>query len=182
MRVEQFAAPGDIEPAALVDAAFFDLAEGAEPAALVRCLIERVDLPPAEAQDIVGQQNGRLQALMLSIAERLESQHEVGDIVDDLVGRDWPGPLALGFVARVRDELRKLAQTAAGRDQLMAAARRRMLFGFALFGGGLAVSWFTQYEAARNGGGYAVIAWGAVLYGIALFGIGAYRWLRYRVG
>ena len=182
MRIAKFIAPEDIDPAELVNAAYFDLAEGVDPAELLRILVEKVELPPAEAQHVVGQQNGRLQELMLAIAERLERQTRPNDIVGELIDRDWPRSLATDFVTRIQKDLAGLAQTAAGREQLLAASRRRMLHGLAWFGGGILVTWVTQHEAEVRGGGSVLIAWGAILYGLALLMLGAYHWLRYKVG
>jgi hypothetical protein len=182
MRVEQFAGPGDIELAELASAVFFDLVEGADPGELVRFLTDKVELPPAEATEIVGQENAKLQELMLQVAERLERNARPVDIAGDLVDRDWSRVLANSFVTRMQQDLGRLAQTAAGRDQLLAASRRRMLFGLLWFGGGVLVTWFTQYAAQEHGGGHALIAWGAVVYGLALLGMGAYQWFRRRGG
>ena len=182
MRVTQFVGPDELDPVELGDSVHLDLAEGADPGELIRILTEQVELPPEEAQEIVGQQNAKLQEMMHYVAERLERSDRTIDIIDGLVELNWPRTLAREFVARVQQELGHLARTDEGRGQLLAASRRRMLFGLAWFGGGIFVTWFTQYSAETRGGGYAVIAWGAILYGFALFCMGAYRWIRHKFG
>jgi hypothetical protein len=78
----------------------------------------------------------------------------------------------------MQQELRTMARTVQGRGQLLPASLHRMLIGFAWFSGGVFVTWFRQREAESRGGGTALIAWGAILYGLAAVLMGAWRWIR----
>jgi len=181
MRVDRFAEPGDIEPAELASAVFFDLGEGVDPETLVRFLGERVELPLEEAQAIVGKENGRLQDRMHWVADQLEQQRQRPPaIADTLVEQDWPAALAAAFVDRTQRELSLLAQSAAGRDQLMAKSRRGMLFGLLWFAGGAFATWISQYAVEHGFGSYLLLAWGPIIFGVVLFAHSAFRWCRHR--
>jgi hypothetical protein len=182
MRVGEFAGPGDIEPAKLAAAVFFDLVDGVDPDDLVRFLVERIELPLDEAQALVGNENGRLQATMHGIADRLEERRERPEmIVADLVEQGWPAAMARPFVGRMQQELAQLARTTAGRDQLLAKARRGMQFGILWFAGGAFATWITGYAAEHGNGSYQLLAWGPIIYGMVLFGYSAFRWCRFKL-
>lgn len=182
MRIEKFAEPGDIDPAELASAIYFDLVEGAAPETLVRFLNERVELPLEESQSLVGQQNARLEERMHATADVLLEQRErPADVISGLIAQGWQRPLAESFVARIQADLEQLARTSAGRDQLLAKSRRGMWIGLAWFAGGALATWFTGYSAEHGNGSYQLLAWGPIAYGIALFGTSAFRWCRYRL-
>lgn len=181
MRIEKFAEPGEIDATELGSAIYFDLAEGADPAELIRFLNERVELPLEDCQQLVGQRNAMLEEQMHVVADALVEQRErPAELIGRLAAQGWPDALAEAFVGRVQRDLEQLAQTSAGREQLMAKARRGMWIGLAWFAGGAFATWFTGYSAEHGNGSYQLLAFGPILFGLALFGTSAVRWCRYR--
>jgi hypothetical protein len=181
MRLEKFVGTQELVLDELVDAVLLELAEGAEPDSLAQFLIEKVELPRDEAEAIVGWQNARLPERMHFIADRLEQRDRPADLAGGLVDEGWPFDLARDFVARTQRGLVELARTPAGRDQLLAKSRRRMLYGIAWFSGGVFATWLTQYAAEHGNGSYVLLAWGPIIYGLVLFGYSAFQWCRYAV-
>jgi hypothetical protein len=180
MRVAKFSEPGDIDPSELASAVFFDLVEGVDPEELVRFLADRVELPLAEAQTIVGRENARVQERMHWVVEQGEQRERPAAIANRLIEQGWPGPLARGFVERVALELETLAKSSTGREQLMGVERRRMLYGLLWFGGGVFATWITGYSAEHGDGNYQLLAWGPILFGLIQFLHAAFRWCRYK--
>jgi len=186
MRLEKFVDSGDIHPAELGSAIFFDLAEGAEPEDLVRFLTGPVGLSEEESRLNVGSQNARLEETLHRLARGIEDGKDSRSLSNMLVEADWPRALADAVVARTRRELGTLAKTHDGRDQLLAASRRRMYAGIAWNLVGLGVA-FAMWLGSRQGEteyvpgllGIAIVL-GPIFVGIAQFIRGVVLWFGYK--
>jgi hypothetical protein len=180
MRLEAFVGPGDIDPEQLSDAVFAELVDGADPQQIVHFLTGRVELPHDEAIELVGQINAGLQERMQVVAGRLDERERPETLIRELVEVGWSEAQAARFVGRTREELAGLSDSAEGLDQLLAKTRRRFIAGLLWFAAGVAVTAFTQFDAERRGGGYALLAYGPILYGIILAGHSAIRWMKHK--
>ncbi len=180
MRLTRFVGSGDIDPEELTGAVFAELIDGADPGDLVRFLTRDVELPRDEAEELVGQLNARLQDTMQYVAGRLDERERPAELIDGLVADGWSKEQAARFVEHTRQELTRLSTSAEGLDQLLARSRRRMIAGIIWFAAGLAITAFTQFDAESRGGGYALVAYGPIIYGAILFCHSAWRWSRHK--
>jgi hypothetical protein len=187
VRLEKFVDSGDIDPAELSAAAFFDLAEGAEPQMLAQYLVDKVGLAEVEAARLIGEQNARLEATLHELARKLEDGVESRALSNSLVESDWPRELADAVVARTRRDLAALAHTRAGRDQLLAGNRRRFWSGIIWILVGVAFA-AAPWLAAQGGGEYTpglllfALIFGPILFGVGQIIRGVLLWFGYRAG
>ena len=94
----------------------------------------------------------------------------------------WAKETAAQFVDDIEQELNRRAEeyksTSEGRQAMARQYKRHMLYGILWAAGGTAVT-IATYEAASEGGWFIVV-WGAIIFGIIDFFRGLFGWLKYR--
>ena len=105
--------------------------------------------------------------------------------IREFEAQGWPGTLARTYIQRLSQQLRQVAQTDSGREELLKKYRRKMMFASFWIAGGV-IATAGSYLAAEStssygpGGGHYLLAWGPVLYGMSAFGYAFVRWFRYQ--
>jgi len=116
------------------------------------------------------------------VAQNLAEGKDKGGITKGLVKLGWPKETAAQFVDNIEEELKRRAEeykrTPEGRQAMAAQYKRHMLYGILWAAGGTAVT-IATYEAASEGGWF-IVAWGAIIFGIIDFFRGLFGWLKYR--
>ena len=116
------------------------------------------------------------------VAQNLAKGKDKGAVTKELVKLGWPKETAAQFVDNIEEELKRRAEeykrTPEGRQTMAAQYKRHMLYGILWAAGGTAVTIGT-YEAASEGGWY-IVAWGAIIFGVIEFFRGLFGWLKYR--
>ena len=116
------------------------------------------------------------------VAQSLAEGRDKGGLTKELVKQGWSKEMAAQFVGDIEQELKERAEeykrTPEGRQVMASKYKRHMLYGILWAAGGLAVT-IATYEAASEGGWF-IVAWGAIIFGIYDFVRGLVEWLRYR--
>jgi hypothetical protein len=116
------------------------------------------------------------------VAQNLAAGKDKGGITKELVKLGWAKETAAQFVDNIEEELKRRAEeykrTPEGRQAMAAQYKRHMLYGILWAAGGTAVT-IATYEAASEGGWF-IVAWGAIIFGIIDFFRGLFGWLKYR--
>ena len=116
------------------------------------------------------------------VAQNLAEGKDKGGITKELVKLGWPKETAAQFIDNIEEELKRRAEeykrTPEGRQAMAAQYKRHMLYGILWAAGGTAVT-IATYEAASEGGWF-IVAWGAIIFGIIDFFRGLFGWLKYR--
>lgn len=128
------------------------------------------------------EQQNAIDQLAQYVAQNIAQGKDKGGITKELVKLGWPKETAAQFVDNIEEELKRRAEeykrTPEGRQTMAAQYKRHMLYGILWAAGGTAVTIGT-YEAASEGGWY-IVAWGAIIFGVIEFFRGLFGWLKYR--
>jgi len=123
-----------------------------------------------------------LEQLSEYVAYSLANGKDEQWVVKELVKQGWHKEEAVQFVGSVGQQLKDYAEeykrTPEGRQAMASQYQRRMLYGILWAAGGTAVT-IATYEAASEGG-FFIVAWGAIIFGIIDFFRGLFGWLQYR--
>ncbi len=116
------------------------------------------------------------------VTQNLVEGKDKRGITKELVKLGWPKETAAQFIDSHEEELKRRAEeykrTPEGRQAMAAQYKRHMLYGILWAAGGTAVT-IATYEAASEGGWF-IVAWGAIIFGIIDFFRGLFGWLKYR--
>jgi uncharacterized protein YoaH (UPF0181 family) len=123
-----------------------------------------------------------IEQLAQYVAQSLTSGKNKGGIAKELVKQGWSKETAVQFVDDIEQELKRRAEeyksTPEGRQAMAGQYKRHMLYGSLWAVGGTAVT-IATYEAASEGG-FFIVAWGAIIFGIIDFFRGLFGWLKYK--
>ena len=123
-----------------------------------------------------------IEPLVQYVAQNLAAGKDKGGITKELVEQGWSKETAVRLVDDIEQELKRRAEeykrTPEGRQATAAQYKRHMLYGTLWAAGGTAVT-IATYEAASEGG-FFIVAWGAIIFGIIDFFRGLFGWLKYR--
>jgi len=130
----------------------------------------------------VSEEQNTVDQLAQYVAQNLAEGKDKGGITKELVKLGWVKETAAQFVDNIEEELKIRAEeykrTPEGRQVMAAQYKRHMLYGILWAAGGTAVT-IATYEAASEGGWF-IVAWGAIIFGIIDFFRGLFGWLKYR--
>jgi len=130
----------------------------------------------------VSEEQNAVDSLAQYVAQNLAEGKDKGGVTKELVKLGWPKETATQFIDNIEEELKRRAEeykkTPEGRQAMAAQYKRHMLYGILWAGGGTAVT-IATYEAASQGGWF-IVAWGAIIFGIIDFFRGLFGWLKYR--
>lgn len=131
---------------------------------------------------LASEEQNAIEPLAQYVVQNLEKGNNKGGITKELVKLGWPKETAAQFIDNIEEELKRRAEeykkTPEGRQAMAAQYKRHMLYGILWVVGGTAVT-IATYEAASEGG-FFIIAWGAIIFGIVDFFRGLFGWLKYR--
>jgi len=131
---------------------------------------------------LTSEEQNAVDRLAQYVAQNLAEGKDKGGITKELVKLGWAKETAAQFVDKVEEELKMRAEefkaTPEGRQVMAAKYKRHMLYGILWAAGGTAVT-IATYEAASEGGWF-IVAWGAIIFGIIDFFRGLFGWLKYR--
>jgi hypothetical protein len=131
---------------------------------------------------LASEQQSAMEQLAQYVTQNLAEGKDKGGITKELVKLGWSKEIAAQFIDNIEEELKRRAEeykrTPEGRQAMAAQYKRHMLYGILWAAGGTAVT-IATYEAASEGGWY-IVAWGAILFGIIDFFRGLFGWLKYR--
>ena len=131
---------------------------------------------------LASEEQNATEQLAQYVAQNLGEGKDKGGTTKELVKLGWPKETAAQFVDNIEEELKRRAEeykrTPAGRQAMAAQYKRHMLYGILWAAGGTAVT-IATYEAASEGGWF-IVAWGAIIFGIIDFFRGLFGWLKYR--
>lgn len=123
-----------------------------------------------------------IEQLAQYVAHNIGEGKDKGGVTKELVKQGWPKEKAAQFVDDIEQELKERAEeykrTPEGRQAMASQYKRHMLYGILWVAGGTAVT-IATYEAASEGG-FFIIAWGAIIFGIIDFFRGLFGWLKYK--
>lgn len=113
-----------------------------------------------------------------AVAKELAEGKSEKKIAKELIKQGWPEESTTIFVGNVKQAIEQYKESPEGRQIMASKYKRHMLYGFLWAAGGTVVT-IATYSAA-GGGGFYIIAWGAILFGIIDFLRGLFGWLKYR--
>jgi len=115
------------------------------------------------------------------VAYSLADGKDKSTIARELVKEGLPKDGVVQFIDNIEQQLNDYAEeyrrTPEGRQAMADQYKRHMLYGILWATGGTAVT-IATYEAASEGG-FFIIAWGAIIFGIVDFLRGLFGWLKY---
>lgn len=133
-------------------------------------------------EELTPEEEKAIEQLSEAVAHDLAEGKDKGGIAKDLVTQGWPKEEAVQFVDNIEQGLKEYAEeykhTPEGRRVMASKYKRHMLHGILWAVGGTAVTVAT-YEAASEGGFY-IVAFGAIIFGIIDFFRGLFGWLKYK--
>ncbi len=123
-----------------------------------------------------------IEQLSESVAYSLAQGKDKGGIAKELARQGWPKEEAARFVDNIEQGLKEYAEeyknTPEGRLAMASQYKRHMLYGILWAVGGTAVTLAT-YKAASEGG-FFIVTFGAIIFGIIDFFRGLFGWLKYK--
>lgn len=134
------------------------------------------------SEELTPEERTAAEQLSKYVAYSLANGKDKRRINEELVKQGWPKEEAAQFVDSIEQRLKEYAEeyknTPEGRQAMASQYKRHMLYGILWAGGGTAVT-IATYEAA-SAGGFFIVAWGAIIFGIVDFFRGLFGWLKYK--
>ena len=129
------------------------------------------------SEKLSAEEQEAIDELSKAVAMELAGGKGEKEITKDLVKQGWPQESATLFVGNVKQALEQYKASPDGRRIMASKYKRHMFYGFLWAAGGTVVTVAT-YSAA-SGGGYYLVAWGAILFGLIDFFRGLFGWMKY---
>ncbi|MFA5308045.1 MAG: hypothetical protein WC370_00985 [Dehalococcoidales bacterium] len=130
------------------------------------------------SDNLTADEEKTLEQVTTYIARELSEGKSKEQIVKDLITKGWPRDDALKFVEPTELLLKEYKKSPEGRQTLVTAAKRHIIYGLLWLAGGMTVTYLT-YATAGTDITY-VLAIGAYLWGLIEFIRGLADWLKYK--
>ena len=129
-------------------------------------------------EELTREEQEALEKLSEAVATELAGGKSQEQITKDLVKQGWPEESAMNFVQNISVALEQYKESPEGKHILASKYKRHMIYGLLWTIGGTAITIATF--SAASGGGFYIVAWGAIIWGIIDFFRGLFGWLKYK--